>query len=71
MNAKTISVEINGHAYQLPEHSAITDAVQILDLGNANVVAELDGRIIPKSDFSNALLKNGAKLELVRFVGGG
>lgn len=71
MNSKTISIEINGQPHQVPEHSRITDTLQILGLGNANIVAELDGEIIPKNEFSKTILKNGAKLELVRFVGGG
>jgi thiamine biosynthesis protein ThiS len=37
----------------------------------ATVVAEVNGRIVPRSEFGTAVLKEGSSIELVRFVGGG
>ncbi len=33
--------------------------------------AELNGKIVPKSEFENLILKKGDKAEIVSFVGGG
>lgn len=71
MKPNTISTEVNGEIYQIPENSNIAYLTNLLGLENANVVAELDGNIVPKRDFEKTVLKNGSKLELIRFVGGG
>lgn len=42
-----------------------------LKIDEATVVAEVDGRIIERRDFSSTPLTGGAKIELIRFVGGG
>jgi thiamine biosynthesis protein ThiS len=42
-----------------------------LKIDEATVVAEVDGRIIERRDFAATPLNDGAKIELIRFVGGG
>ncbi len=42
-----------------------------LGVNHATVVAEIDGEIIERKNFSRTKLKDGQKIELVRFVGGG
>lgn len=66
-----ISVEINGHKLKMGKNTTIKDAAELLEIEDANVVAELNGRIVKNADFSKTPLEDGAKLELVRFVGGG
>lgn len=53
----------------LPE--TISALLTELKIDEATVVAEVDGRIVERRDFSSTLLKSGAKIELIRFVGGG
>jgi thiamine biosynthesis protein ThiS len=45
--------------------------LDILKVDEATVVAEVNGEIIPRTSFQNTILKDGHKIELVRFVGGG
>jgi sulfur carrier protein len=45
--------------------------LDVLKVDEATVVAEVNGQIVPRSGFQNAILKDGYKIELVRFVGGG
>ncbi|MCW1864265.1 sulfur carrier protein ThiS [Campylobacter jejuni] len=35
------------------------------------IALELNGKIIPKSEFENLILKENDKAEIVKFVGGG
>ena len=42
-----------------------------LKIDEATVVAELNGKIIERGHFANTCLESGAKIELIRFVGGG
>ena len=42
-----------------------------LQLEASAIVAEVNGCIVPKEDFSRTILSDGDRIELVRFVGGG
>ena len=48
--------------------------IEYLKSNNYNtdhIAIELNGSIIPKNKYSEAVLKNGDKAEIVNFVGGG
>jgi sulfur carrier protein len=51
--------------------ATIMDLLQYLGVDSATVVAELDGQIIERANFSTTPLRNGQTIELVRFVPGG
>ncbi len=67
------SLRINGTERPFPERMPETLAVLLTELkiDQATVVAEIDGNIIERKDFSTTPLKTGQSIELVRFVGGG
>ncbi|ELY7257200.1 sulfur carrier protein ThiS [Campylobacter upsaliensis] len=61
---------INGEKLDLKELK-LMDYVRQKGL-RANLIAlELNGKIVPKSEFENLILKKGDKAEIVSFVGGG
>lgn len=49
----------------------LTELLEHLDINQATVVAEIDGKIIERQNFSQTQLSSGQSIELVRFVGGG
>ncbi|HBG77992.1 MAG TPA: thiamine biosynthesis protein ThiS [Phycisphaerales bacterium] len=51
--------------------ATLADLLDIMKVDAATVVAEIDGQIIKKNDFSSAKLSAGQKIELIRLVGGG
>jgi sulfur carrier protein len=51
--------------------ATIADLLSSLGVDSATVVAEIDGQIIERANFSKTQLRDGQKIELVRFVGGG
>lgn len=66
-------LKINGVEKQFPVGipRTLTKLLEQLDINQATVVAEIDGKIIERDSFSQTQLSNGQSIELVRFVGGG
>jgi thiamine biosynthesis protein ThiS len=66
-------LKINGQQREFTDTvpATLTDLLQLLNIDGATVVAEIDGQIIPRVEFGTAALCEGARIELVRFVGGG
>lgn len=70
MNA---TLKINGQVREFAEQipATLAELLQALHIDEATVVAEIDGKIIPRAEFGTAALREGTSIELVRFVGGG
>lgn len=70
MNA---TLKINGQIREFAESlpATVAELLKRLEIDRATVVAEIDGKIIPRAEFDTATLQDGAAIELVRFVGGG
>jgi sulfur carrier protein len=67
-------LKVNGQDCTFTDDSmpeTVTDLLLSLGIDSAAVVAELDGQIIEKVNFSKTKLRNGQTIELVRFVPGG
>lgn len=68
------TLKINGQQRQFPEGNLpenIAELLGRLEIEAATVVAELDGEIIEREQFSHKKLRSGQALELIRFVPGG
>lgn len=66
-------LKINGAERQFPVGmpQTLTELLEQLNVNEATVVAEIDGQIIERQDFTKTQLFNGQSIELVRFMGGG
>jgi sulfur carrier protein len=65
---------INGVQKQFPKGElprTVAKLLEHLNINEATVVAEIDGRIIQKQNFADTSLSEDQSIELVRFVGGG
>jgi sulfur carrier protein len=51
--------------------SSLSELLTYLKIDAATVVAEIDGQIVERKDFSQTPLKEDSAIELIRFVGGG
>ena len=73
MESEMETLKINGIESQFPDGvpKTIADLLKNLDINEATVVAELEGKIINKEDFAGTALSSGQNIELIRFVGGG
>ncbi|HAA1537734.1 TPA_asm: thiamine biosynthesis protein ThiS [Campylobacter jejuni] len=61
---------INGQKLELKELKFM-DFIEEKGLKIELIALELNGEIIPKSEFENLILKENDKAEIVSFVGGG
>ena len=66
-------LKINGIEKQFPDGipKTLIELLKLLDINQATVVAEVNGKIIERQNFSQTRLRSGQRIELVRFVGGG
>ncbi len=67
------SLRINGESRDFPEGlpETLSILLDLLQINQATVVAEVDEQIIKRTEFAKTLLKPDQNIELVRFVGGG
>ena len=49
----------------------LAELLKQLDINEATVVAEVDGKIIARENFEQTQLSGSQNIELIRFVGGG
>ncbi len=61
---------INGSKINLDEIK-LTDYLNDNRFDTSKIAIEINGSILPKSEYSGAVLKDGDKVEIVSFVGGG
>jgi thiamine biosynthesis protein ThiS len=66
-------LKINGEdkIFENSVPATLKNLLELLKVDQATVVAEVNGKIIPRENFQNTILHDGHKIELIRFVGGG
>jgi thiamine biosynthesis protein ThiS len=64
-------IRLNGRDREVPEGETLAGLLAGLGLDPRWVVAELNGRPVPREDFAHQGLSQGDRLELVRPVAGG
>jgi sulfur carrier protein len=67
------TLKINGVEKQFPAGLPQTLAELLKELGinEATVVAEINGRIVERQNFTQTKVSNSQRIELIRFAGGG
>jgi thiamine biosynthesis protein ThiS len=68
------SLKVNGverqfAADQMP--GTLAGLLDVLGVGPATVVAEVDGRIVRRDEFDRTELQDGQRIELIKLMGGG
>jgi thiamine biosynthesis protein ThiS len=66
-----MTLHINGEEREFPDGLTVAALVAQLGMKPDRVAVELNLEIVPRSGWESATLKNGDKLEVVHFVGGG
>ncbi len=66
-----MNVVINGVPRELPEIRTAAELLQELELEGKPTAVEVNRKMIPKKELGRTLLKEGDKIEIVSFVGGG
>jgi thiamine biosynthesis protein ThiS len=68
---QTISIVVNGEPEQVPSGLSVSTLLVHLKVDPARVAVELDREIVRKTAWDTTLIEDGARLEIVQFVGGG
>ena len=70
-DTKTIEVVVNGAEQTIPAGLNIDRLLEWLKIDASRVAVELDGRIVRKPEWPAMAVHQGARIEVVWFVGGG
>ncbi len=66
-----MKVTLNGDEKELGEGLTLAELLVLIGLDGRRVAVELNGRILAPDQFSACDLRDGDRLEIVHFVGGG
>jgi len=66
-----MTLTINGESRDFPDGITLAALVAQLGMKGDRVAVELNLEIVPRPQWESTVLKNGDKLEIVHFVGGG
>ncbi len=66
-----MSIILNGEEKEVSGGSTVASLLDELGIQKERVAVELNLDIVPKSRFAETLLKDGDRVEIVSFVGGG
>lgn len=66
-----MQITINGEVKEISQGLSILTLLNQLSLEPTTVVVECDKAIINPDDYAATSLRDGANLEIIRFVGGG
>ena len=66
-----MNIICNGEQQAVDNDISLHDLVLSLELNPQSLVAEVNGKIIEHPQFSDQILQDGDRIELIRFVGGG
>jgi thiamine biosynthesis protein ThiS len=64
-------IRLNGEVRQICEGMTLEELVSELKLLGQPIAVELNREIVPKNRFGSTPLRDGDRLEIVTFVGGG
>jgi thiamine biosynthesis protein ThiS len=67
----SLNVFVNGEQKEIAEGSAVSDLINLLGLTPERLAVELNRRIIKRAEWPSTTLRDGDKVEVVHFVGGG
>ena len=66
-----MEVVVNGETREVDPQTSVTQLVSILNLPADRIAVELNQKVVRSVDWARTCLKEGDRLEIVHFVGGG
>ncbi len=66
-----LNVTVNATEHQLPDQTALQQLLEQLAVGSGRIAVEINGEIVPRSQFATHQLADGDKIEIVQAIGGG
>jgi thiamine biosynthesis protein ThiS len=66
-----VQVVVNGENREINSGETVSGLLKSLEIEPERVAVELDRRIVKRARWEETLLRDGAQVEIVQFVGGG
>jgi len=66
-----ISIFLNGEARQVPKEIDLESVIDLFCLPKKRVAVEMNKTVIRRADWPDTQVRDGDRLEVVHFVGGG
>ena len=67
----TIKVLLNGETREVPPEIGLDHLLELFSLPSQRIAIELNKSVIRRTDWSQTIISDGDKIEVVHFVGGG
>ena len=67
----TIEITVNGKTKTMLAELSLADLLQDLGMTTGRIAIELNGHIVPRSQFSSQRMSNLDSIEIVQAIGGG
>ena len=68
---KTIAVQVNGAAREVPAELTVRDLVEMLGFEQELVAVVVNQELVPRAEHAGRSVRCGDRIEIVEFVGGG
>ena len=66
-----VQVIVNDEARTLAAGATVADLVAALGLGPRRIAVEVNRAVVPRTDYGATALREGDRVEIIHFVGGG
>ena len=66
-----MKIHLNGAERDVPESCTVLDLLVLLGSDRPGVAVAVDNKVIPRSQHPTSALEPGARVEVIRAVGGG
>lgn len=71
MASATVTIQVNGEPRGVNEQITVSDLLRELNIKSDRVAVELNLEIVEREAFDTRLLKEGDRVEILSFIGGG
>jgi sulfur carrier protein len=71
LKTEPVKIVVNGEERQVPDCQNVRSLLAVLGIEADRVAVELDRTIVRKADWESTAVREGSRLEIVQFVGGG
>jgi thiamine biosynthesis protein ThiS len=66
-----LRVYVNGESREVQGNPSLAELITELDLPAARIAVEVNREVVRRGEWSNTMLRDEDKIEIVHFVGGG
>ena len=70
-NLNVAKIQLNGDLYEVNNGTNLNELLNKLKIKKNKVAVEINGEIVEKKKYSNLILNQNDKVEIVHFIGGG